>query len=54
MVNKLFLCMLVLKEGANIIQLGEDMDVVIKDWKKSLPVGLELKRLSSLDTYIDV
>ena len=43
-----------LKEGANVIQLGADMDVVIKEWKKRLPVGLELKRLSSLDTYIDV
>jgi multidrug efflux pump subunit AcrB len=43
-----------LKEGSNIIQLGQDMDEVIKDWKKRLPVGLELKRLSSLDTYIDV
>lgn len=43
-----------LKEGSNIIQLGLDMDEVIKDWKNRLPVGLELKRLSSLDTYIDV
>ena len=42
-----------LKKGANIIQLGTDLDVVIKDWQKRLPVGLELKRLSSLDTYID-
>lgn len=43
-----------LKEGANVIQLGTDIDIVIKNWKKNLPVGLELKRLSSLDTYIDV
>jgi len=42
-----------LKEGANIIQLGADMDMVIKEWQNRLPVGLELKRLSSLDTYID-
>ncbi len=42
-----------LKEGANIIQLGTDLDVVIEKWKTKLPVGLELKRLSSLDTYID-
>jgi len=42
-----------LKEGANVIQLGEDLDVVIKEWKGKLPVGLELSRLSSLDTYID-
>jgi len=42
-----------LKEGANIIQLGKDLDAVIKTWKSKLPVGLELKRLSSLDNYID-
>lgn len=43
-----------LKEGANVIQLGTDIDTVIADWEKRLPVGLELKRLSSLDTYIDI
>ena len=42
-----------LKAGANIIQLGTDLDAVIKKWQKILPVGLELKRLSSLDVYID-
>ncbi|PQJ21243.1 efflux RND transporter permease subunit [Tenacibaculum sp. SG-28] len=42
-----------LKEGANIIQLGEDIDAVIASWKRTLPVGLELQRLSSLDNYID-
>ena len=42
-----------LKDGANIIQLGSDIDGVIDHWKQRLPVGLELKRLSSLDTYID-
>jgi len=43
-----------LKEGSNVIQLGTDIDGVINSWQKRLPVGLELKRLSSLDTYIDV
>ncbi|WP_350284686.1 efflux RND transporter permease subunit [uncultured Croceitalea sp.] len=42
-----------LKKGANIIALGEEVDRVIATWKKKLPVGLELKRISSLDTYID-
>lgn len=42
-----------LKQGANIIQLGEDLNSVIKEWEARLPVGLELQRLSSLDTYID-
>ncbi len=43
-----------LKEGANVIQLGEDINGVIKSWEKKLPIGLELQRLASLDTYIDV
>ncbi|MEM1001133.1 MAG: efflux RND transporter permease subunit, partial [Bacteroidota bacterium] len=42
-----------LKEGANVIQLGEDINGVVKYWQDRLPVGLELKRLSSLDSYID-
>ena len=43
-----------LKKGANIIQLGEDINKVVSNWEVKLPVGLELQRLSSLDTYIDV
>lgn len=42
-----------LKDGANVIKLGEEVDVVIEKWQETLPVGLELSRLSSLDTYID-
>jgi multidrug efflux pump subunit AcrB len=43
-----------LKDGANVIALGEDIDVVMEEWNSKLPIGLELIRLSSLDTYIDV
>lgn len=43
-----------LKEGANVIQLGADINKVIEKWEYKLPVGLELVRLASLDTYIDV
>ena len=43
-----------LKDGANIIVLGQDVDRVMETWNSKLPVGLELIRLSSLDTYIDV
>ncbi|WP_191859133.1 efflux RND transporter permease subunit [Hanstruepera ponticola] len=43
-----------LKEGANVIQLGEDVNKVMDYWETRLPVGLELVRLASLDTYIDV
>ena len=43
-----------LKEGANIIKLGENVDRVVKEWQSRLPMGLELIRLASMDTYIDV
>ncbi len=43
-----------LKEGANIIKLGEELDVVLNEWRGKLPVGLEVNRLASIDTYIDV
>lgn len=43
-----------LKEGANIIKLGEELDVVLDEWKQKLPVGLEVSRLASIDQYIDV
>ncbi len=42
-----------LKKNSNIIKLGEDVDETLLKWKKKLPVGLELTRVSSLDTYID-
>ncbi len=43
-----------LKEGANVIKLGEDIDRVVEKWQAKLPVGLELFRISSLDGYIDL
>ncbi len=43
-----------LKDGSNVIKLGEDIDRTLTKWRQKLPVGLELNRLSSLDTYIDV
>ncbi|GAA3604526.1 efflux RND transporter permease subunit VmeI [Flavivirga amylovorans] len=42
-----------LKKNANIISLGEEVDKVITRWQDKLPAGLELQRISSLDTYID-
>lgn len=42
-----------LKEGANIIGLGEQVDELMERWQAQLPIGLELSRLSSLDSYID-
>ncbi len=43
-----------LKSGANIIKLGEELDGVLNIWRGKLPVGLELNRLASIDSYIDL
>ncbi len=43
-----------LKEGRNIIKLGEEIDVMLSEWQKKLPVGLEVSRLASIDQYIDL
>ncbi len=42
-----------LKEGANIISLGEKVDQVLSRWNSNLPVGLKAERLSSMDSYVD-
>ena len=42
-----------LKEGANVIGLGEKVNTVMEKWEAKLPIGLDLIRLSSLDDYID-
>lgn len=36
-----------------MIALGQAVDEVIAKWQQVLPVGLELSRVSSLDTYIE-
>ncbi len=43
-----------LKDGANIIALGEGVDEVVEAWIGKLPVGVDLFRTSSLDHYIDL
>jgi len=42
-----------LKDGANIIKLGEELDVVLEEWQQKLPIGLTAARLASIDTYIE-
>ncbi|WP_068475300.1 efflux RND transporter permease subunit [Saccharicrinis aurantiacus] len=42
-----------LKEGRNIIKLGEEIDIVLDQYNSRLPVGLTVSRLASIDTYID-
>ena len=42
-----------LKKGSNVIELGEDINRVLEQFRTKLPIGMELLRLSSIDTYID-
>lgn len=42
-----------LKDDANIIDLGEEVDAIKYKWQSLLPVGLELHTLSSLDKYVE-
>jgi multidrug efflux pump subunit AcrB len=41
-----------LKKGANIIQLGSEVDALLADYNQYLPIGLNVKRIASQD--IDV
>lgn len=43
-----------LKDGANIIKLGEELDMVLAEWQNRLPVGLSVFRISSIDEYINL
>lgn len=42
-----------LKENSNVVTLGADVNKLVGQWQQRLPVGLELSRVSSLDTFID-
>ncbi len=41
-----------LKEGANVIKLGESVNQLIETNLDKLPIGLDIVRVSSIDTYI--
>eukprot|EP00903_Cladosiphon_okamuranus_P004380 g4378.t1 len=41
------------KKGENISKLGEEVDRILAAWEPNLPIGLELKRAVSMDTYIE-
>ncbi|QZT38763.1 efflux RND transporter permease subunit [Halosquirtibacter xylanolyticus] len=43
-----------LKDGANIIALGQSVDQFVNDYIDGLPIGYNLERVSSLDQYIDL
>lgn len=42
-----------LKKGANIIQLGKEVDNLLETYNSNLPVGLNAKRLASQDEDVD-
>ncbi|MEO0471692.1 MAG: efflux RND transporter permease subunit, partial [Bacteroidota bacterium] len=42
-----------LREGANIIKLGQEVDAKLDAYRKELPIGLEVLRAASQDTEVD-
>ncbi len=41
-----------LKEGANIVQLGEEVDELVAGFNQTLPVGIAAQRIASQDTSV--
>lgn len=41
-----------LKEGANIVQLGEQVDQILADFNQTVPVGITGKRIASQDNSV--
>jgi multidrug efflux pump subunit AcrB len=42
-----------LKDGANIIQLGEEIDKKIIQYNQTLPIGISLNRAATQDVYVN-
>lgn len=42
-----------LKDNANIVKLGHQVDALLAEYTRTLPVGIELNRITSLDTFVD-
>ncbi|MCG8332534.1 MAG: efflux RND transporter permease subunit [Chitinophagales bacterium] len=42
-----------LQDGANLIELGKQVDQKVVAYNQSLPVGIQLERISSSDLYVD-
>ena len=51
--NKALTLHISLKDNANIIKLGRQMDQIVSRWQTKLPIGLELGRIVSMDRYIE-
>lgn len=43
-----------LKDGANLIQLGEEIDKKMVGYNRSLPVGMQVRRVASSDYFVNV
>ena len=43
-----------LKEGANLIELGKQIDDKVAVYNQTLPMGIGVERISSSDQYVDV
>ena len=43
-----------LKDGANLIELGEQIDEKVAIYNQTLPVGIKVERISSSDQYVDL
>ena len=42
-----------LQDGANLIELGKQVDQKVVAYNQSLPIGIQLERISSSDLYVD-
>ncbi|PPK85216.1 multidrug efflux pump subunit AcrB [Neolewinella xylanilytica] len=40
------------REGANLVELGEDIDRRLEVFNQTLPVGMEARRIASQDTFV--
>ena len=52
--NKGLVISVALKEGANLIRLGETVDARVVHFNNTLPIGLKLTRTAAQDKYVDV
>ncbi len=42
-----------LKDGANLIKLGEDINKKLEQYNETLPIGISIKRIADQDYYVD-
>ncbi len=42
-----------LKDDANVVALGKEVNMLVEGWQQKLPIGLELNRISSVDAFVE-